>query len=227
MLVSAEEAREYIRCPLAYKNYKNKRDTVIERFLRQSIIRGEQRAALLNLILRPKTLVREWDRIYWPTVQKQEMDLEKAKKLSVKAARLFVKYTRLKELHNCPTIGVHAKNYTSVNSVELYSQADLVKTGQTGPLLVNIVFGKNSTGKQLVKDPIVFLRTFPFWNGGPMEYGQVQIGKTATFERIFLSEKDMQSARKMIEHVTYGIGKKAFYSNLNCKECEYGKVCSG
>ena len=236
MIITPKDIAAYTFCPMLY--YKRRQDkflpslTLMERNLRQSFIKAEEKALLRDTIVSVKKLVSAWDKIWWPAAMEYKMSMTDAKKVAVKATERFIDYCTYEMTdYLWPTIGVNVESSIDLGGATLVANTDIIKVNleksKRNTVLINFTSRRLSI-RDAAFDNLIKTTAYAFYSGKGETITHLNVNISENREKIQMGisnfgEKEMDDIRKMIYHVKTGICSDVKYMNpVACKGC---KVC--
>ena len=230
MYLTPDDIASYVFCPLSYKKQVkiSNKLTFLEKCIRQTFIAGEQAACLKDSIVTPKKFMQEWDKIWWPAVAaNRDLKMKRAEELTVKASYKFTDYCKYDVSDwMYPTLGTSVENDIRIGDSILRVSNDVVKINlhkkNNNVVLVN--FNKGLMHKNTAFDPAIQARAYAMHkNADVIIHINVDISNKQDGVRLITStfrKKDIDTIRKMLYYVEYGIRMKNFHANpYKCEEC--------
>lgn len=203
--------------------------SAFEECLRDTFITTEQICLLKNSEITPRKLLRVWDKLWWPRLEKNNITFNEGQEFSVKASKKFTEYSKYDFTSILyPTVATLVNHSIEISGNFLLSSADVLKSNltQTGKNITIIDFSRKDISLLDAANNIgirALCLMFYQWKKETVEYISVDISGESDKLKIISSsfrQNDMEETKKMLSLITKGIKEGISYPNKhNCKEC--------
>jgi hypothetical protein len=229
MIITPEQIDSYLYCPIRYFDFKNPPREELDiwrKKIKETILLTEKRVLMHDSFITVKKLINKWDDVWWSYAIENNVDVEKTKELSLKAAVKFTEYCRYdfsSDLFETMASDVYVDKEFSSDLV-LRSRMDIVKRDLTDKSKHVYLINFEKVDRQTIHTNLkIIARIYPFFLGGTeiiyylsLDFG----GKNLTLNKFVFRKEELDKYHSALYYLCRGIKSKTKYPNIyNCKEC--------
>jgi len=232
-IITPLDIEGYSICPYGYSmgNIEPtfKKDfSLTESAIAETIKLSEKNALLKDNSVTPRSMLKVWDRVWWPAALERGLSIDESRVLSGKVSTKlsgYCKYDISDFLY--PTAGVDIVSEIKVGDSILRSEAKIIKVNLENKKINTVIVefnNKDFSARDIALSPYIRAKLLPFCDGVEnIHYVNVNIGDA--FSKIKVSlftfrEDDIKRSLDMVSVLEEISRKKIVLINpLFCKEC--------